>query len=184
MGHIKVTIKGSPGAFCASVSDKKHHVNQKANVTWNVDEPKDFPEDGVVYVQFTGDGPFIDGAKNHGHQSGTKGGPFGHFVSGTVTGTALGPYTYALGYTDKTGDHPLVDPEIVVDGNRDNDVAGGGRATVRRTSATKSAKPKRSGAKSAKKAKKPLKAKKGKKAGKPTAVKAAAKRAKPKAKKR
>ncbi|MEO7135321.1 MAG: hypothetical protein ABI024_13995 [Vicinamibacterales bacterium] len=118
MGNIKVTIKGSAGAFCADVSAKSHHAKRLEGITWRVKQPTTFPADGVVFVQFDGDGCLIDGAKNHGKHDGSRG-PNGHFVAGIVDrNAAQRPYSYVLWYHDSAGDHQLVDPEIVVDGGQ------------------------------------------------------------------
>lgn len=147
--NITVTIRGSAGNFTADVDDHHKRVERLERVKWKVHrpEPADFPANGVIFIKFTGKDPLFFG--NKGRHNGSRNSN-DHSVSGTVDFSKNDGYDYKIFYSDSSGDHLLLDPELVVDGGPFID--------------KKDKKPKTRPARAAKKAKKAKAAKKAKKA--------------------
>lgn len=122
MPNIRVDITpAGPGQFKAKVSKTQESVRVKHRqvVTWNVFADPSFPDQATAYVQFGNDGPLDGGAASHGLHRGTH--VLGqHFVPGRVSRDAAEetPFPYTFGYALDGRDTPLLDPEIVVEGNK------------------------------------------------------------------
>jgi len=158
MANIRVTIEGSAGSFTAKVDDPKKSAERAELVKWKVDrpEPADFPADGVIFIQFPGEDPLIDGTagRHNGRRTSND-----HFVRDRVGFVDEKSYTYKIFYHDSLGDHLLLDPELIVDGGPDTTPpgehrGGGKKGGGKKKAAKKKAKSKKTAKKKAKKTKK------------------------------
>ena len=130
----KVTINMNPetGAFFAEMDevDAKIHARELDQIEWTIHEPPGFPPEGVAFVQFferDGDdrkvnvpGCLVGGDANNGRQNGKKKNANNHRITQFISSGTMRPersYEYLIGYRDEDGDHPLLDPEIVVEGS-------------------------------------------------------------------
>jgi len=126
-----ITITGSDNkGYKACVDPVSLGAKRGHKVKWSViDDSTDFPKQAKVYVQFvTDDGCLVDGKKNKGrYLASRKTNGKDHNLGSQIAydagqyGQAF-PYSYMLGYQYQGVDYPLVDPEIVVEG--DANVAG------------------------------------------------------------
>lgn len=119
--RVDITPAGTPGQFKAKVSAAQQSVRVKHRqvVNWNVFSDPSFPHEATAFVQFSTDGPLDGGAANHGRHRGTH--VLGqHFVPGRVSRDAAEEvgFPYTFGYELGGVDFPLLDPEIVVEGNK------------------------------------------------------------------
>ena len=123
---LDINISGSSGNYTATVSNAHLRAKPGKDLKWVVHEPVGFPADAVVFLQFYelinaqkvySSGCLVDGAKNNGKQPGHKGGANDHRVTGRVGSAAHGSFLYEIRYSDSSGDHMLLDPEIIVEGN-------------------------------------------------------------------
>lgn len=158
-----ITITGLPGSFTATIDPlhKTFKAKRQDRIKWRVVQPESFPEDGIVFLQFvtfdagTGTktttpdpGCLVDGVAKGGKHRGQRPNPNDHFVDERVAfnATINVGYHYEIWYEDSTGPHKLLDPEIVVEGNK--------RHANKAKKAKKAAKKKSKTARKAKKAKK------------------------------
>lgn len=123
---LDINISGTSGNYTATVSNAHLKVKPGKDLKWVVREPAGFPGDAVVFLQFYeltdgqkvyASGCLVDGAANNGKQQGNKGSANDHRVTGRIGLAAQGSFLYEIRYSDSTGDHMLLDPEIIVEGN-------------------------------------------------------------------
>jgi hypothetical protein len=140
--RVDITPAGTPGQFKAKVESGKESVTvpHLRIVQWNVKPHKSFPDRATAWVQFSNDGPFIAGALTHGRHRGEHVGSR-HVVAGVTSLFAAEkvPFPYTFGYELDGVDTPLLDPELIVEGNRDHH-----QNTARKKTAKKAKKAKRS----------------------------------------
>ena len=120
---VTVTIAENSGAYSATVDEQRYSRALSELAKWKIEGAKVLPAGSVVYLQFVDkankkapiDGPLYDGKKNKGKYDAQSSGNT-IFIESIVFG-CNGSYDYMIGYELDNQLHPLLDPEIVVEGN-------------------------------------------------------------------